>query len=197
MASSSRRPTSTEWTSEFDTLRRERLFRNPPKDHTAYPALVDALHPHVDSFNALFDHRNLLGRAMEDIGTKVFLDKPFGSLPRTEDGSEDTSRTRSGRNRFLVRIAKVILEKSVLPAANKISTTNREIFPAECRERHATYRGKLRAQLEYKLNDGAWQQETYELGHLPIMVKTSRCHLEKYTPAQLVQHKEEEEELGG
>lgn len=197
MASASRQPTSTEWTSEFDTLRRERLFRNPPKDHTAYPALVDALHPHVDSFNALFDHRNLLGCAVKDIGTKVFLDGRKGSLPRTEDGSEDTSQAQPRRNRFLVRIAKVILDKSVLPAANKISTTNRDIFPAECRERHATYRGKLRAQIEYKLNDGAWQQEIQELGPLPIMLKTSRCHLEKYTPAQLVQHKEESEELGG
>ena len=197
MASSSRRPTSTEWTSEFDTLRRERLFRNPPKDHTAYPALVDALHPHVDSFNALFDHRDLLGSALVDIGTKVFLDRQTGSLPRREDGSEDISQARPRRNRFLVRITKVILEKSVLPATNKLSTMNRDIFPAECRERYATYRGKLRAQLEYKLNDGAWQKEIQPLGQLPIMVKTNRCHLEKYTPAKLVQHKEESEELGG
>ena len=197
MASSSRSSTRTKWTSDFDTLRRERLFRNPPKDHTAYPALVDALHPHLDSFNALFDHRDLLGAALEDIGTKVFLDRQTGSLPRREDGSEDTSQARPKRNRFLVRIRKIILEKSVLPATNKLSTTNREIYPAECRERHATYRGKLRAQVEYKINDGAWQKDTQELGQIPIMVKSNRCHLEKCTPAQLVQHKEESEELGG
>lgn len=197
MASSSRSSTRTEWTSDFDTLRRERLFRNPPKDHTAYPALVDALHPHLDSFNALFDHRDLLGAALEDIGTKVFLDGQRGSPPRREDGPDDTSQPQPKRNRFFVRIRKVILEKSVLPAANKLSTTNRDIYPAECRERHATYRGKLRAQVEYKLNEGAWQKEIKELGQLPIMVKTNRCHLEKCTPAQLVQHKEESEELGG
>lgn len=197
MASSSRSPTSTEWTSEFDTVRRERLFRNPPKDHTAYPALVEALHPHLDSFNALFDQRDLLGAALEDIGTKVFLDKQREFLPRREDGSEDISQSRPKRDRFFVRIRRVILEKSVLPATNKLSTTNRDIYPAECRERHVTYKGKLRAELEYKLNDGAWQKETEELGQLPIMVKTLRCHLEKCTPAQLVQHKEESEELGG
>lgn len=197
MAPSSQSPTRTEWTSDFDTLRRERLFRKPPKDHTAYPALVDALHPHVDSFNALWDHRDLLGAALEDIGTKVFLDGQTGSSPRREDGPVDASQIQPKRNRFLVRIRKILLEKSVLPPVNKLSTTNREIYPAECRERHATYRGKLRAQVEYKLNDGAWQKEIRELGQLPIMVKTNRCHLEKYTPAQLVQHKEESEELGG
>lgn len=197
MAPSERHPTRTDWTSDFDTVRREKLFRNPPTDHTAYPALVDALHPHLDSFNALFDRRDLLGAALADIGTKVFLDGQRGSSPRRGQGSDDPSRAQQKRNRLSVRIRKVILEKSVLPAANKLSVTNRDIYPAECRERHGTYRGKFRALVEYKLNEGAWQKETQELGQLPIMVKTNRCHLERCTPAQLVQCKEESEELGG
>lgn len=197
MAPSARRPTRTDWTAEFDTVRRESLFRNPPRDHTAYPALVDALRPHLDSFNALFDHRDLLGAALEDIGTKIFLDGGRASSRRGAGGLEGLSEAPTKRNRFYVRVRKVFLDKSILPVTNKFSITNRDIYPAECRERHATYRGKLRAQLEYKLNNGEWQKENRELGQLPIMLKTNRCHLEKCTPAQLVGYKEEAEELGG
>ncbi|KAI9720595.1 MAG: DNA-directed RNA polymerase I subunit RPA2 [Candelaria pacifica] len=176
--------TSTDWTTEYDTIRREKLFRNPPKDHTAYPALVAALQPHLESFNALFERDGIIDLALRDIGTKTFLD----GEPNQEDGQ---------RNRLSVRIKEVLLEKAILPQTNKFSTRNRDIFPAECRERHATYRGKLRARVEFRVNDGDWKESVRELGQLPMMLRTNRCHLEKCTPAQLVQHKEESEELGG
>ena len=196
MENSAPSPTKTEWTAEFDTLRRENLFRNPPKDYTAYPALVDAVQPHVDSFNALFEGNKLLPAALQDISTKVFLDGERESVLQSAQRLENGEAQRR-RNRFYVRIREVFLEKSVLPPTNKFSTRNREIYPAECRERHATYRGKLRARLECKVNNGEWLGMVRELGHLPIMLRTNRCHLENSTPAQLVQHKEESEELGG
>ena len=189
-------PTNTTWTAEFDTLRREKLFRNTPEDHTAYPALVEALRPHIESFNALLDNNRLLDAALKDIGTKVFLDgeqeTPQQATQRIQDGAP-----QERRNRLSVRFREVFLDKPIIPPNNKISTKNREIYPAECRERHATYRGKLRARVEYRVNEGEWHDTVKELGSLPIMLKTNRCHIEKCTPAQLVQHKEESEEFGG
>ncbi|KAI9835280.1 MAG: DNA-directed RNA polymerase I subunit RPA2 [Sarea resinae] len=182
-----RKSTNTKWTAEFDTVRREKLFRNPPKDHTAYPALVEALRPHIDSFNALFDKNGLVEQGLKDIGTKVFLD----------GANQDSPADGGSRNSLSVRIREVYLEKAVLPPTNKFSTKNRDIYPAECRERHATYRGKLRARVEYRVNDGDWKTTIRELGQVPIMLMTNRCHLEHCSPAQLVQHKEESEELGG
>jgi len=163
-------PTNTQWTAEFDTVRREKLFRNPPRDHTAYPALVAALEPHIESFNALLDNNKLVEAALKDIGTKVFLD---GEAETPEQRAE---RTKQGgapekRNRLSVRIREVYLEKAVLPASNKFSTRNREIYPAECRERHATYRGRLRARVEFKVNSGEWKETIRELGQVPIMLK--------------------------
>ncbi|KAL9009679.1 MAG: hypothetical protein Q9173_005315 [Seirophora scorigena] len=188
--------TASPWSAEFDTVRREKLFRKPPRDRTAYPALVDAIQPHVQSFNALFGDTQLLAAGIKDIGTKVFLDgRPESTLQNAH--REDTTPLPHPRNRLSVRIRGVFLEKAVLPPTNKYSTTNREIFPAECRERHATYRGKLRIRLEYKVNSEEWQESVREMGQIPIMLRTNRCHLEKCTPAQLVQHKEESEELGG
>ncbi|KAI9754119.1 MAG: DNA-directed RNA polymerase I subunit RPA2 [Chaenotheca gracillima] len=176
------RPTDTHWTAEFDTARREKLFRHPPKDRTAYPALQAAVQPHIDSFNALLDRGGLLEHALRDIGTKTFLDGG--------PGDEE-------RNHLHVRLKEVFLDRAELPASNKFSTRNREIFPAECRERHATYRGRFKARLEYKVNEGDWRETVRDLGQLPLMIKSNRCHLEKCSPAQLVQAKEESEELGG
>ncbi|KAL8812562.1 MAG: hypothetical protein Q9223_000972 [Gallowayella weberi] len=184
------------WSAEFDTSRREKLFRNPPKDHTAYPALVEATQPHIQSFNALLGSIHLLAAAIKDIGTHIFLDGRTELNSRSEHDGEDTEPPQR-RNRLSLRIREVFVEKAVLPPTNKYSTKNRDVFPAECRERHATYRGKLRIRLEYRVNEGEWHESVRELGQVPIMLKTNRCHLEKCNPAQLVQQKEESEELGG
>lgn len=188
--------TSTQWSSEFDTSRREKLFKNPPNDHTPYPALAETIQPHINSFNALLDNSKLLEAALKDIGTKTFLD---GEQETQQQRAQRVGegRPQEKRNRLCVRIRELFLEKAVLPPTNKFSTKNREIYPSECRERHASYRGKLRARVEYKLNGGKWQDSVREMGQIPIMLKSNRCHLENNTPAQLVQHKEESEELGG
>lgn len=188
--------TNTEWSVQYDTLRRENLFKNPPKDHTAYPSLAESIRPHIDSFNAIFEDSNILEEALRDIGTKTFLD----GIP--ESNEQKKVRVAAGlrppkRNRLSLRVKEVFLDKASIPVTNKFSTKNREIYPSECRERHATYRGKLRARLQYRVNNGDWVEHVRELGQVPIMVRTNRCHLEKATPEELVRHKEESEELGG
>ncbi|KAJ6141536.1 DNA-directed RNA polymerase I subunit RPA2 [Penicillium chermesinum] len=189
-------PTNTDWSVEFDTKRRDHLFRNPPKDHTAFPSLAESIKPHVDSFNAIFEDSKILQAALKDIGTKTFLD---GDIETAEQRKLRIAEGRRPprRNRLNVRVREVFLDKPTLPPTNKYSTKNREIYPSECRERHATYRGKLRARLEYQVNNGDWMESIRELGQVPIMVRTNRCHLEKASPEELVNHKEESEELGG
>lgn len=186
MASQRRQRTSTEWDHEYNTLRRENLFRNPPTDRSAYPLLQIAVNPHIESFNALFpsDGRpGLIAHGLADIGTKTFLDGTDG-IPAAE------------RNKLSIRIKGVTLQKSLVPQSNKFAKT-REIFPAECRERHATYRGKLTATFEYRINNGDPKEFIREIGQMPIMIKSNRCHLEGNSPALLVQRKEESEEMGG
>ncbi|RYP87351.1 hypothetical protein DL769_000555 [Monosporascus sp. CRB-8-3] len=177
-------PTSTSWDHEYNTIRRENLFRNPPTDHSAYPLLQVAVNPHIESFDALFKRDGLIAHGLADIGTRLFL-----------DGDERTPPAQ--RNKLTVRYKGIQLQKSQLPPSNKFATRNREIFPAECRERHVSYRGKLSATLEYRINGGDPVEFTREIGQLPIMVKSSHCHLKGNSPAQLVARKEESEELGG
>ena len=149
--------TSTKWSHEFDTIRREDLFRNPPKDHTAYPALKAAIAPHVESFNALFQKDGLVSQGLSDIGTKTYLDGDDRAGP-------------AGKNKMAIRIKEVFVEKSMLPASNKFNTRNREILPAECRERHVTYRGKMSARFEFRINNGDPKEFVRELGQIPIML---------------------------
>ncbi|AEO70457.1 05080757-f4b0-47a4-a1ea-506a56be8cc7 [Thermothielavioides terrestris] len=178
--------TDTSWDHEYNTLRRENLFRNPPTDRTAYPALQLAVDPHIESFNALFRNdgkTSLLDHALAEIGTKTFLDGDDRAAP-------------AGKNKLTIRYKSVTLQRSQVPPTNKFAK-RREIFPAECRERHVTYRGKLTAVFEYRINDGEPMEFSRELGQMPIMVKSNKCHLENNPPALLVQRKEESEELGG
>lgn len=152
--------TNTEWDHQYHTLRRENLFRNPPTDRTAYPLLQIAVNPHIESFNALFPsngRKGLIDHGLEDIGTRTFFDSIDG-------------RSEGAKNKLTIRYKSVSLQRSLLPPSNKFAK-NREIFPAECRERHSTYRGKLTATLEYRINDGDPQEFVRELGNMPIMVK--------------------------
>lgn len=151
--------TNTKWSHEFDTVRREDLFRNPPTDHTAYPALQAAIAPHIESFNALFDEDGLIARGLKDIGTKYYL-----------DGDQNTPLER--RNKLSVRFKEIIVNKPQLPDFNKFSKV-RSVLPAECRERHVTYRGKVSARLEYRVNNGDPMELITSMGQLPIMLMVS------------------------
>lgn len=152
--------TSTSWDHEFNLLRREKLFRHPPTDHTAYPALQLAVDPHIESFNVLFrdDGRpGLIDLGLAEIGTKTFL-----------DGDERAAPT--GKNKLTIRCKGVSLQKSQLPPSNKFAK-KREVLPAECRERHSTYRGKLTATFEYRINGDEPKEFVREIGQMPIMLK--------------------------
>ena len=174
------------WSVEYDSVRRQKLFKNAPKDKSAYPALAAAIKPHIDSFNAIFEGQQTLEAGLRDVGTQTF-----------NDGDPRDTNPDTPRNTLSLRLSDVTLERAVLPPTNKISTRNRNIYPAECRERHVTYRGRIRVKLHYRVNNGLWKEAWREMGQLPIMLRTNRCHLEKSTPQELVHRKEESEELGG
>jgi DNA-directed RNA polymerase I subunit RPA2 len=72
-------PPSSEWSVDFDTVRRGKLFTDPPSKKTAFPALREAVQPHISSFNAIFEPGGLIELALEDIGTKTVFDGAAGA----------------------------------------------------------------------------------------------------------------------
>ncbi|KAK5115453.1 DNA-directed RNA polymerase I subunit RPA2 [Meristemomyces frigidus] len=178
---------ASQWTTNYDTAKRHRLFRQPPSKKTAYPSLAEAIRPHVDSFNTIFAQDGQLAHALKDIGTKTFLDGEMSAVSDAPAGR---------RNRLEIRVKEVFLDKSKVPPSNK-TEGNREILPVECRERHVTYKGRFQGRIEYRVNDGDWKETVREFGYLPIMLRTNRCHLEGLSPKDMVNCREETEELGG
>ena len=87
-AGPSRQPT-------FDTHKREKLFRHPPRDSASYNILNELVAPHLESFNALFDDsglpsgdgdgRGLLSLGIEEIGERVVFDGD--GRPESEHGA--------------------------------------------------------------------------------------------------------------
>uniref|UniRef100_A0A667Z9F7 DNA-directed RNA polymerase subunit beta n=1 Tax=Myripristis murdjan TaxID=586833 RepID=A0A667Z9F7_9TELE len=71
------------------------------------------------------------------------------------------------------------------------------VFPAECRGRRCSYKGKLVADISWSVNDIPKGIIKQSLGQVPIMVKSKLCNLHGLSPKELVEHHEEAEEMGG
>lgn len=168
----------------FNTLKRQRLFTSPPKDSSAYPELMRATAPHIESFNALFEG-GLLELACKDIGQVVVFDR------------KDDSKNGGLGNKITMRIEDVSCALPEIDRRDKQSL-NRKVLPTEARERLITYRARMYFQLKFRVNDERhWETHTIEAGQLPVMVKSSRCHLHKLSPYDMMMAKEETEEMGG
>lgn len=165
----------------FHTLEREEYFANPP-DEQKYPLLRDAVAPHIGSFNALTEGGmdSLLNLAAKEVGERVCFDGDDENLG----------------NRLAIRVANVQLGRPTVSSRDK-TTINRKVFPSECRERMTTYRARMVLTLGYSVNGGPEKFESREVGMIPIMMGSNRCHLEGMGPKDLVAHKEESEEQGG
>ncbi|SCU80684.1 LAMI_0B03378g1_1 [Lachancea mirantina] len=175
-------------TAHFRTLERESRFANPPKDKSAYPLLQEAVEPHVGSFNALTEGPSggLLNLGVQDIGSKIVFD---GKL--SEENPDFLG------NKLALKVEQVTISK---PMSNDgvSSAVERKVFPAESRQRLASYRGKLLLKLKWSVNDGEESfSEVRDCGGLPVMLQSNRCHLNKLSPHELVERKEESDELGG
>ncbi|CAK6962407.1 DNA-directed RNA polymerase I subunit RPA2 [Scomber scombrus] len=71
------------------------------------------------------------------------------------------------------------------------------VFPAECRARRCSYKGKIVADVSWSVNGVPKGIIKQSLGQVPIMVKTKLCNLHGMSPKELVEHHEEAEEMGG
>ncbi|KOC65372.1 DNA-directed RNA polymerase I subunit RPA2 [Habropoda laboriosa] len=78
-----------------------------------------------------------------------------------------------------------------------IGVKNHKIYPTECRQRGSTYKGKITVKLGWSINNKIQETLERDMGEIPIMIKSNRCHLNKMSPTELVAHGEHEQEWGG
>ena len=100
----------------FQTLIREHSFQYPSASKAEYPALQEAVQPHIDSFNAITS-QNLLEIAIKDIGKKTIFDHK--------------SHENGGRgNKLTFWLEDVQLSRPALTSRERTSL-NRRLYPAE------------------------------------------------------------------
>ncbi|KAF8634788.1 hypothetical protein AX15_000704 [Amanita polypyramis BW_CC] len=175
----------------FNTLAREKSFRSPPKDGSTCNTMNEAVTPHIESFNALFDDsglpagdgdgKGLLSLALKDIGERVVFDGTGGE---------------SWGNRMRIWIEQVTIARPMVPDKDK-SARERRVFPSEARERLTSYRGRMTIKLCWTDPAGQVNEIPKDCGLLPVMVRSVRCNIRNMSSAELVRHHEEAEEFGG
>jgi len=183
----------------FHTLDMQRRFMKPSSHTWDVKALREITRPHIESFNALWSEdpsidvpggadrigmegAGLLERSLQTLAPRVVFDAHGGE---GELG-----------NRLEMRIDSVSLSRPMVPDRAK-DALDRRVFPDECRNRLVSYRGRLTARVSWRVNDGPEQSDLRDLGQVPIMVGSNRCHLRGLSSQDLVAHHEEPNEMGG
>ncbi|XP_055337156.1 DNA-directed RNA polymerase I subunit RPA2-like [Paramacrobiotus metropolitanus] len=158
--------------SDLTTSLRNLTASGPVIAPAAYEPVQALTRPHIDSFN--FAIGDGLRYAIEDI--------PWQRV-----------KLKDGRI-----VGLKIREASVnKPDNTNARTVNSQLRPTECRQRKITYAGALKLKLRWSLNGEEMGDFERPGGEIPIMVKSSKCHLHGLTPKQLIKCGEEENEFGG
>lgn len=130
--------------------------------------------PHVDSFNYAVDQG--LAEAVKALPSFRIDAREEKAFPATTFHLDE------------VTIGK--------PSKNDDSTDLR-LYPNECRELGLTYEAPLTVTLRYQVEGGGEGVITKKIGNIPVMVKTSRCHLQHCSREEMVDKREEANEWGG
>lgn len=130
--------------------------------------------PHIESFNYMLEDG--LFHGLKD-STPVYL-----TLPNDD--------------KVVLWLDDVHIYKPTVPSST-IGVKTYKIYPAECRQRGSTYKGKIIARLGWSINGKEQEALEKDLGEVPIMIKSNRCHLSNMSPEELVAHGEHEQEWGG
>ncbi|XP_007446075.1 PREDICTED: DNA-directed RNA polymerase I subunit RPA2 isoform X4 [Lipotes vexillifer] len=136
------------------------------------PALQELTRAHVESFN--YAVREGLSYAVQ-------------AIPPFEFAFKD--------ERISLTIVDAVISPPTVPKGSICKELN--VYPAECRGRRSTYRGKLTADISWAVNGISKGIIKQFLGYVPIMVKSKLCNLYNLPPKALIQHHEEAEEMGG
>ena len=72
-----------------------------------------------------------------------------------------------------------------------------KLYPQECRIAGRTYNAPLLATICRSIDDGIVEKIKISLGDVPIMVKSSHCHIANMTKKELVDNHEDCNEFGG
>jgi DNA-directed RNA polymerase I subunit RPA2 len=140
--------------------------------------------PHIDSFNWIFEPGGGIAQAVQTLPTMRISAVPEGSTGVAGPASD-----------VEFRVSAISVGK---PTWTRGSEDSR-MLPADSRQLGVTYDAPLNLTLQYRIGgaNAAWTEMSRPSGRLPIMVRSSRCHLAGASRAEMVRAKEEAGEWGG
>ncbi|KAI4456625.1 dna-directed rna polymerase i subunit 2 [Holotrichia oblita] len=147
-------------------------FGKPPVKQN--PLLAQLGQPHLDSFNYMVNSG---------------LDHAVANLYPVEFELQT-------KDKVCLKIEDISLGYPAAPLG-VIGIKNQNVYPTECKQRGVTYRGRLCIRVSWSINGKLQVAFDKDLGDIPIMIKSNRCHLAHMKPSQLVEHGEHEQEWGG
>ncbi|KAJ2849531.1 hypothetical protein IWW36_002569 [Coemansia brasiliensis] len=173
--------------SAFKTLERQQKAISPGNEFE-YPETQKLTLPHIESFNSIWEAAGPKTPSLMDVA--VSLLGKHAMFDRKPD-SESQLGTK-----ITFWVDNVRLTHPSL-ATRETKSSNRLMYPTECRQRSITYRGRLTGTVHYKVGDNPEIAEEKQFGLLPVMVRSNRCNLQNLGPADLIRLREEPEEMGG
>jgi len=155
------------------------------------PSLKDLFKPHVDSFNFMMGGGGATSSSHDLVDTSQTsgLATAVQSLPVMQ--LDERAELGTPSIRFWIEQVQVGYPTKQDDAADT------RLFPNECRERGLSYCAPLMVTFNRRVGDGPVETYTKRMGLLPIMVRSSRCHLQHASKDELLKRHEEAEEQGG
>lgn len=163
------RTTSTAFLCIYISSNSNPTFHRPP-----FKFLNNLGAPHIDSFDYML--REGIAECVTNMRAVQF------ELPN--------------KDRVEISIASFSLASPTVPHT-VVGVRHNKVYPSECRQRGATYKGMATVRINWSINGTPQQSIDKELGEIPIMLKSAACNLAGMTPQQLVEHNEHETEWGG
>ncbi len=123
----------------------------------------------------------------------LFVDK---GLQEIIEENKDIEPTIIPHNidEFKIRLDKIWVGK---PEITEADGSKRNIYPVEARLRKLTYSAPVYLEVSAHINGIQRESFTTQLGSLPIMLKSKRCHLHGFGRDELVKHGEDPDDPGG
>ncbi|RKO97790.1 beta and beta-prime subunits of DNA dependent RNA-polymerase, partial [Caulochytrium protostelioides] len=181
---------------QFNTLDYIHEARAPSRHGKPEKPMLEALvKPHVESFNNIFDRRDAngvrVGPGLLESSVKNIPKMVVFQRRRTDHG---TSIEPLGQRLTMwydsIQVGKPSLE-------NRKGAASIALYPVECRERQVTYKARINAKIMYQIDSEPPRVIDRSFGSLPIMVKSTRCHLNGLSPNELIEKHEDPTEFGG
>lgn len=96
-----------------------------------------------------------------------------------------------------LRVKQLSVVRPRLYDGTRLDAENSNVYPRQCLLTNTSYLGDLLCTYETIIDGKLITLPMRRIGRVPIMVGSSKCNLHEMTPKELVEHGEEEYELGG